>query len=365
MTKRLLPFLLLACTAVTLNACSDDGSEIGDGLEIFIDDWEEVLRGPADSVETLSIGDQLTSDNFANRGDIEVTYVEGATEIVVEMQRFTVAKSQGQADEAFGRMAAWTYDISSPSKPDPTMDEALCFAEETEDCYVRTYYDGQIQPTRDGANFRVSIPVGWDGDLVLVTEDNLGQGNYPDRSDVSVMGLAGNLEVTLDSGNVAVKLDPSMQHYAGCGSNDACEEMDHAPDCGCTEPTNIVVENEAGQSSNVTVDLADPDKWYTVQLENKGEFSASDDFICTATIDCSAFADCLIDPDFENVDYKQWAEINYPGEPAIAGAGLRIDVASENCENVEFVDDPTGFDIENGVPEIEKRGDLNVCVNCL
>ncbi len=367
MIKRLLSSSLLTCVALTLTACPSGGTDdgIGAGRELYFDEWEQVLVGPAEVLESLNVGDRLTMDNYANRGTIEVNFVEGTDQVTVEMQRFTVAKDAGKAEEAFGRMHPWTYDLSSPEQPSPDLDPDLCFAEEITGCYVRAYYDGQIQPARDGVNFRVTLPVGWEGQLDLTTEDNLEEGNYPARSDVRVIGLAGNLKIDLDSGNVDIKIDPNAQHYAGCGNNDKCEDEDHVPGCGCSEPTNIAIENANSQSSNITVDVGDPDKWYTIQLENTGEFSQGGDFICTASIDCAPFADCLINPDFADLENKEWADINYPGEPAIAGAGFRIVAKSQNCANVDYVDDPENYDLENGMPSLEQRGNLEVCVNCL
>ena len=230
---------------------------------------------------------------------------------------------------------------------------------------MRNYYDGQFQPVRDGANFRVTIPRGWDGDLLLTTSDNLEDGieTYPDRSDITVNGLAGNLTVDLDSGDVKVRMDPATDHFAGCPSNDTCVEMGYVMGCGCNEPTNISIANNNGQSSNITVDVGNPDAWYTMILENRGTFSSSDDFVCTATIDCGPFSDCVIDPDYAAIPYQERAEINFPGDPAINGAGMRIALVSEACSNIVYVDGPDDYEAET-FPE-EKRGDLEVCVGCL
>ena len=60
--------------------------------------------------------------------------------------------------------------------------------------------------------------------------------------------------------------------------------------CGCYEPTNINIANKKGQASNITVDVGNPDAWYTMILENRGTFSSSDDFVCNATIECGPSA---------------------------------------------------------------------------
>ena len=369
MTKRLLPPAMLSLAALaTVAGCPapDDPTQL---REPYVDEWETVDEFPAAQFGLISIGDRLSMDNFSNRGDVEVRYEAGISTIKVEMQRFTVASDQAAADEAFGRMLYWGYDASAPEQPTPELDmTAACNIADPDNidsCYIRAYYDGLFQPLRDGANFRVTIPAGWDGDLIIETSDNLEEGveSYPDRSDVIVDGVAGNLSVNLDSGNVDVRMDPNTAHYAGCGNSEACEMMGHVTGCGCTEPTNITVANNSGQASNITVDVGDPTNWYTMILENRGTFSSGSSFICTATIDCSEFdGTCELDPAYTNVDTQERAEINYPGGEAIAGAGMRIALASEDCANIEYVNGPEDYE-SDALPE-EKRGDVKVCVGC-
>ncbi|PRQ03007.1 hypothetical protein ENSA5_19460 [Enhygromyxa salina] len=372
MIKRLLPpALLVASSTAFLIASPGCGGAPEDPTEIrepYLDSWEEVAQLPAAQFGKLSIGDRLTSDNFANRGDVEVRYVSGTDVITVEMQRFTVASDQAAADEAFGRMQYWGYDIATPEPPSDANMVDSCEnpdGDAVDACYIRAYYDGLFQPLRDGANFRVTIPAGWGGDLDIVTSDNLEEGidSYPDRSDVIVDGVAGNLTIDLDSGNAQVKMDANTQHYAGCSANDTCVMEGYAMGCGCTTPTNIAIENSSGQSSNITVDVNNADNWYTMVLENQGTFSASDDFVCNATIDCSSFADCVIDDAYEALAYQERAEINYPGDPAIEGAGMRVALVSKSCANIKYVDGPEDYEAES-LPE-EKRGELRVCVGCL
>jgi hypothetical protein len=365
MTTRLhSPALLFAVAIVPLAGCPQPPPATGDRAP-FVDEWTLEAELPAAQLSFLSIGDRISSDNFANRGDIEVRYVEGATTITVEMQRFTVASSQAAADEAFGRMQYWGYDAASPEKPSDDLAPSACDQPDIESCYIRSYYDGLFQPVRDGANFRITLPAGWEGDLDVTTSDNLEEGIdiYPDRSDVTIDGLNGNLAIDLDSGNVEVRVDPNIDHYAGCSANDTCVEMMYAMGCGCSEPTNITIENATGQSSNITVDLGNTQEWYTMILENRGMFSGGDSFVCNATIDCSPFASCEIDPAYANVPNQERAEVNYPGAPAVMGAGMRISVVSDQCSNVKYVDDVSDYGLED-LPE-EKRGELLVCSGCL
>lgn len=372
MTMRLPSFPLFAVTALSFaavcaNGCigDDGGGSVGDDCEPYVDKWQMEMSGPAAQMTSLTIGGRLSNNNFANRGNIEIRYVNGTDQITIEMQRFTIAKNQEDADAAFGRMKLWAYDITTPKPPTAMDDGKKCWAEGISRCFVRNYYEGQLQPVRDGVNFRVTIPTGWEGNLQLTTTDNLGEGidSYPDRSDILVDGLAGNLTVDLDSGNVQIRMDPNTKHFARCPNNDTCIEEGYVMGCGCSEPTNVSIANRNGQSSDITVDVGNPDHWYTMLLENRGTFSASDDFVCTATIDCSPYDVCEIEPDFASVEYQERAEINYPGDPAIRGAGMRISLVSESCANIVYVDGPQDYEADEF--PADKRGDLRVCVGCL
>jgi hypothetical protein len=365
MTKRTpYPAILFAVISVAASlGCQPPPEE--DTRTAFVDEWQVEAELPAAQYFALSIGDRGSMDNFTNRGNVEVIYEAGTDVITIEMQRFTVASDQASADEAFEKMYYWGYNLATPEKPSDSIAADGCDMPEHESCYIRAYYDGMIQPIRDGVNIRVTIPAGWEGDLDITTSDNLEDGieTYPDRSDVSVMGLNGNLTVDMDSGNANVRLDPNILHFAGCPENDTCEMMGYIMGCGCSTPTNVTIENNTGHASNITVDVANPDNWYTMILENRGTFSASDDFVCNATIDCGSFANCVIDPDFANIDYQERAEVNYPGDPAIEGAGMRLSLVSEDCANIKYVEGPEDYGADE-MPE-EKRGELHVCVGCL
>jgi hypothetical protein len=372
MTKRTLsPAFLYPVLAVVISAATvsltgcPGGTDDPEVRAPFVDEWVTEAELPAAQFTSLSIGDRLASDNFSNRGNIEVRYEAGTDTIKIEMQRFTIAKNEEDAQGAFDRMQYWGYNLSTPEKPSDDLMLDACDQPEHDTCYIRAYYDGLFQPVRDGANFRVTIPAGWEGDLEVTTSDNLEEGidTYPDRSDVIVDGLNGNLTVDLDSGNVEVRLDPNIKHFAGCAANDDCEAMGYAMGCGCSEPTNVSIANKSGQASNITVDVGNADNWYTMILDNRGMFSSSDDFVCTATIDCDSFPDCVIDPIYAAAEPQERAEVNFPGGEAVAGAGIRIQLVSEACANIRYVDGPEDYDVEE-LPE-EKRGELRVCVGCL
>ena len=298
------------------------------------DEWREELVLPAAKLRHLLVGGVLSSDNFANRGDIEVRYEEGSSEIRVELQRFTVAKSEDDAEQAFERMSLWAYDVESVDKPSELSMDSACSVSAGDFCQIRTYYDGLFQPVRDGANIRVTLPRGWDGTLELETTDNIDEGiEYLDRGDVLVDGLAGNLEVRLDAGRVRIRLDPAYALESG----------------------SVQVEAHDGLAAEILVDVP-PDNYYDAVLENP---DAPFDPGCVVSIDCESFPDCQLDP--ESTLAFQRAPINYPGLPTPEGTGIHIDLRSHACSMIDFAESPSDYEQP---PATELRGNVRLCSGC-
>ena len=363
--------LLVSCSCATVDEDTNEaGSEDTTGTETpgpgqyyrfpFVDAWDEVLSLPAASLTYLSVGDRISSDNYANRGDIEVRYLPGIDTVTVDMQRFTFAEDVDEATRNFERMYLWAYSLALPEEPSEANAVARCDAPggPPERCYIRAYYDGLFQPSRDGANFRLTLPQAWGGELELVSSDNLAEAEtYPDRSDILVDGLAGKLLVDLDTGEVDLRLDPQLPHYAGCPASQACEDTGHAMDCGCTTPTLISVASAAGQAANITVDLGADENWYTVQLETREPG-------CSASLECGALSSCELDPAYAEDPTQERAELNFPANGlATLGAGIRLALTSDACAELPYVDGPEDFDSDT-LP-VERRGDIRVCVGCL
>ena len=349
--------LFVACMPFEgLDLDEDDAAETGGGpghssrLPVR-DEWREELILPASGLRRLVIGGPLTHDNFSNRGDIEIRHEEGIDEVRIELQRFTVASNQENAEKAFDHMTLWAYALEAVEKPSDEIDPFACSVGQGDFCHIRIYYDGLFQPVRDGANIRVTLPRGWDGTLALETTDNLEGGEaYLDRGDVIVDGLAGNLEILLDSGRVQVRLDPAYSHYPGCPNDEACVAADFAPDCGCTEFGSIRVEVRSGQAADILVDVP-VDHYYSANLEND---DLDLDLGCVVDIDCESFPDCVLDPDGER------GSINYPGPPAVEGTGIHIDLHSGACSLVEHADSPDDYE----APAIDVRGSVRLCSAC-
>lgn len=340
------------CSGATV--CLEPACVVFEGHRPFRDAWREELVLPADGLRRLILGGVAVADNFSNRSDIEVRYVADSSEIVVELQRFTVARDEQDAEAAFARMSLWAFSLEQAQRPDASIAPLACDVSGVELCQIRNYYEGQLQPVRDGVNLRVSLPAGWDGALELATEDNLVESDYPDRGDVRVDGLAGPLTVTLDSGRVALRLADDIGPFPGCALEQECVAGGLAPDCGCSEFAQIEITARVDAAASITVDVP-ANSSYVATLETDVMAAALG---CELELDCASFTTCVADESPGLV--RAW--INRPGPPALADAGIRIDLRAGRCASIDHADQP--LDRLAG-PASELRGDLRLCSGCL
>jgi hypothetical protein len=412
---------LAAALVLSPVACADDvpGGTAGDGdgdgdgdagdcapQRPYQDEWDTVVDGlpfPTTEIRDLSIGGRLTNDNFANRGDIDVYYVHEDEVITVQLRRFTWASSEEDAHEAFDAMDPWLFAEATPSPaPDPENDCTV--GAWKDDCRIRVWYDGLVQPLRDGADLRVFLPKTWEGSLTLATEDDEQESElYPRRSRIRVKGARGSVLVdSIGAGEVEIEMSEDLeeapldcdeaQHLAceavgwtttgicigpaSCGDaiNEAlCEENTDGcswETCSCGTGSGgfgaVVVESIPGRATDITVELPSQ-LWATVRTQNEqpGMNPASDP-LCEADLRCEDFGSCLVndalnqcaDPD---ICWKQYAELNDPGDLAAPMAGFRVDLTSSTCNEVPTVTEPS----ECGSPQSVLRGALTVCSDCL
>jgi hypothetical protein len=329
------------------------------------DEWRTEIDAPlADDVAHLSIGGREVDGNFANRGDVEVRFDGEEGRIRVDIKRYAFAEDLESAGDTFDRLWAWAYAGESLRPPAPNMVENACDELWHDDCELRVYYDGQIQPEASGAHVRVTLPPSFRGSMVVATEDNAVDDDYPMRGDVQIVDLPGSVEVDVERGNVEISLADDVLIAPACGldANLACdaweEDAADAPwslACGCYDFGKVRVE---GVSSDVVIDVP-PALWSTFRLENA--YLDQVDEECTVDLGCEDFDACEVTFVDEDVHGPRSAEANDPGESALEGAGFSIFAMSESCASVEFADGPDDYEI----PDIERRGDLRVCSGCL
>lgn len=362
----IVPFVLFA----SLPACVDPVVIYWPPAELepqvpMEDAWQLEIDAPlADDVARITIGGREVDDNFANRGDVEVRFDGAAGRIRVEVQRYAFAADAAQAQDTYDRLWAWAYAGQTLRPPAPDMDESDCSEQWHDDCELRVYYDGQVQPGLSGAHLRVTLPSSFRAALVVATEDNVVDSDYPMRGDVRIVDLPGSADVFVERGNVEVSLADEALVAPACGAdaNLACaqwleDEVD-APwslACGCYDYGGVRVD---GVSTNVVVDVP-ASLWAHFRLEN--EYLDQIGLECALDLGCEQFDACEVTFLDEDVHGKRTAEANDPGDSAIEGGGFAVDVNSESCASVGYVDGPADYER----PASETRGELRVCSGCL
>ncbi len=116
-TTLLKTFTFLIPAALMLTACPSPPSS-GDGdRKAYVDEWTLEYQGTIEGLNRLFIGGRVYNENYTNRGNIEVRYVEGVNGLQIEMQRFTIAESDEEAAAEFDKMSYWAYTFSTPEPP--------------------------------------------------------------------------------------------------------------------------------------------------------------------------------------------------------------------------------------------------------
>jgi hypothetical protein len=350
-------------------------------LAPFRDEWrveaDVAFEHEGGAITALTVGGLLYDKNFANRGDVIVTYDAPPDRIVVEMRRFTFGASAQSAQDDFDALSLWAYN-SSGTRPQPPLDmlpkhDCVASGAWRNECTIRVYYDGQSQLVRTGADLRVRLPADYTGQLDIVTEDNDAEGNYLNRGNVCVDGLAGATSVELGSGVAFVRV-ADVAPTPTCPPADvaACEawpEGAWSSACPCIAAGyafgGVSVRTTAPAAADATVDLP-ADLWSAVRMANEGpgQDAADPALHCDAALDLPN----LTFATFEGNDFP-WesnALSNLPSEAATLGAGFTVNLTSSGCAPVEAVENPDEFDC-TGQQEMmsEERGNLRTCEGCL
>lgn len=319
----------------------------------------------------LTIGGRETMDNFANRGDLIVDFDGPADRILVELRRFTFAANQAQAEADFDDLFLWAYSVPQVGRPqdlDPADD---CVASGWHSgCQVRVYYDGQNQLRRSGADIRVTLPSDYRQHITLITEDNDEEPDYLDRGNVCVSNLFANADIDTENANVWVSLSPDANPAPLCSAAqiETCETWTDgtgapapwAPECDCLATGAgfgaLSIDSRSNTAANITVDMP-ADLWATITAESDGDH-------CEAQITVPGAVPSETGNDFP---WQASATTNYPGQPAILGAGFIIQTTSDACGPVAFTEHPDDYvGSGNGSMQMStERGNLEVCSDCI
>jgi len=345
----------------------------------FRDDWRvEVdaefpyLVDGEINISSIAIGGLLQDDNFANRGDVIVDVDGPEGRILVEMRRFTWREKRGDAEADFDKLELLAH-TGGVKPPHEIPDENKCglrhpgdpdsFSPWQDGCSIRLYYRGQTQPSRVGADIRVTLPASYRGAISIVTDDNDESEEYLNRGDVCVEGLNGNLDARLENGLAYVILDRDATPGPTCdeGAIEDCEEWpDGAWGSECACKTFGMAKVVATGAADITIDAPDP-LWASFSLDNQGDNQTVEEH-CDADVDWS---DAEVEP--TDREWKKHGEANHPSDAAPPGAGFSLRAVAEDCSVVQHTDDPEEFVGPNNADEqaSEQRGNIVLCAGCL
>jgi hypothetical protein len=381
-----------------LAACADPPPS-GGGSEPFRDKWRVVHEGPFqvldDSMQPnitgLTIGNALGyNDNFVNRGDVIVEFNGDADRIKIEFRKFTFADGTDGAADDFDKLSLWAYNASqgTPKKPADMDEEARCGGEDDngdplpwlDDCAIYVYYDGLSQLKRSGADIRVTLPANYREDVAISTADSVEEDTYPNRGNICVSNLNASVQAELQSGLAFVTLAPdttpspkcqviSPENYMDCVNYVNPDTMASEPwsqSCGCIAQGipfgTVKIDSLKPSSSNITVDVVNPDLWTAFRAENAGMNSLSGKNCPSSIQGLNMLEYTVMDA---NAPWRLVGESNHPSDAAPAGAGFSLQLTSNGCEPVAAVESPADWDVEVTDPPSDIRGNVEVCAGCL
>jgi len=331
---------------------------------------------------SLTLGGRESNDNFANRGDVIVNFDGPANRILIEIRKFTFSPNEDSANADFDALSLWAF-TSSLGRPQDQDAEDDCMASGWQnDCEVRVYYDGLSQLRRSGADLRVTLPADYRQRISVITQDNTEDEDYLNRGNVCINNLFASADIETESGNVWVSLAPDTYPSPKCSSAqiEACEtwtvedEMGNevaapwAPECDCIavgggEFGLLSIDNRDDSSSNITVDVP-ANLWTSINAQNKGDSQEASGEHCEAIV---SVPNATADDTGNDFPWQAKFNANYPGEPAIMGAGFTIQASSNACGPVASTEAPADF-VGLGMGDTQdssERGNIEICSDCI
>ena len=223
----------------------------------------------------------------------------------------------------------------------------------------------------------VTLPPDYRYELSVETEDNVADDDYFNRGDVCISNLFATADVTPQSGNVWVSMNPNTTPTPTCSDEEIarCENWTNDdgmgndvpapwdPTCGCINHGSLDIGNRDSSASNITVDVPTA-LWASIRAENTGEMQSSAGDHCEAVVE---LPNVEYDATGNDFPWQVSAASNYPGEPAVSGAGYFVKLESSECGPVAHTDSPDEFvGLGNGdEQESEERGNIRICNGCI
>ncbi len=368
----------LAMTA-PLTAC-DTGGNGSVSRQPFRDAWQVAVdlpfvhTNPDDGVPEivdLFVGGRTSNDNFANRGDVIVDFNGPTDRILVELRRFTLTTSSEAADEDFRNLNLWAFTSSLGRPQDQDVEDDCANSGWQNGCEIRVYFDGLSQLQRSGADIRVTLPPDYRQKVSVTTEDNVADDDYFNRGAVCISNLFASADVETQSGNIWVSLASDVTPAPKCSAEQIqrCEEWtvnDGGPDGGIDSPApwapecdciavgggefgRLAIENRDNNASNIMVDVPGG-LWASARAENRGDGQQTNGEFCDADITLTNYEQ---EPTGNDFPWQAFGNANFPGEPAIRGAGFSIQAISNACSPVASTENPADFvGVGNGQDQV-------------
>lgn len=392
-TRKSIPVLglwaLAACAGGGSGGCTNEPPGTSQRSP-FRDDWQPVVDQAFEHTASdgtpqifeLTIGGREENDNFANRGDVIVNFDGPPNQILIEMRRFTFNTGPDAADVDFENLALWASDSPPKGPTQPEMEDDCITGGWRSGCEVRVVYDGLSQLARAGADLRVTLPPDYRYKLNVITQDNIEEEDYLNRGNVCVSNLFASADIEVESGKVWATLAADVTPAPKCSQDqiDKCENWTvddgmggtvaapWAPECDCIavgggEFGRLEINSREDTAADITVDMPSG-LWASVKAENTGEMQEEAGDHCDATVDLQDF---MPNETGNDAPWEKFGNVNYPGPPAIAGAGFSVVASSKSCEPVAFTEDPQDF-VGTGKGEdqtSEERGNVKVCTDCI
>ena len=242
-------------------------------------------------------------------------------------------------------------------------------------CQLRIYYDGQVQPSRSGADVRVTLPHAYVYTLDIVTEDDSVDPDYQNRGNVCIRDLPGSATVRLGAGQAWISLADELREVPTCSDvdvqacRDAAWETTAGPCLAAQLPFGtLTVDSGAGSPADITLD-APADRWTRLLLRNEQAGLSSENPLCSSEVDTDdavVFVDDGVDP--TQTPWVFRGGFNQPpAPPAVLAGGYTATLRSARCEGVAATEQPEDFvgQGQGAMQPITVRGQLSVCTDCL
>lgn len=343
--RRSLSLLSLSC-GILLGGCflEPESPPFDDGDRPYRDQWRTELDAPFalegfDAIRTLWVGGPEYEGNFANRGDIVVQFHD-EERIVVEMRRFAHAQSAEQAQSYFDALQLWAYarDIERPMHPSHMMYPRPCVGDDgalVDECAMRVYYEGLQQPVRTGADIRVTLPAAYRGQLDIFTEDLISDSTYLNRGNVCVEPTRAQIKAELGRGIGVASIAGPEQSPGGLPTvafDGIAADLQIDVPRELYTAVSLTYEDDSDKNERCYADIA------VYEFDHRsGSFGATHSSIGGAA--------------------GPWEE----EQPFDASVSLK----ASSCDVVAFTERPEDWTDEFDDQEVEMRGVVSICNDCL